>query len=79
MTHPPERRLRLGVVIASTREGRFGPTVAGWFAEQVQNASTFDLDIIDLAQIEVPCDPMTPQPSAKGDRDERSLTVGLAG
>ncbi len=59
MTQPQERPPRLGVIIASTREGRFGPTVARWFAEQVQKASTFDLDIIDLAQIEVPAKPFT--------------------
>ena len=59
MTQPSDRRMRLGVVIASTREGRFGPTVARWFAEQVQNAGTFDLDIIDLARIEVSAQPFT--------------------
>lgn len=57
MTEPQDRRMRLGVVIASTREGRFGPTVARWFAEQAETASAFDLDIIDLAQIEVPAQP----------------------
>ncbi|MGC4894302.1 NADPH-dependent FMN reductase [Micromonospora sp. DT31] len=51
--------MRLGVVIASTREGRFGPTVARWFAEQVETVDAFDLDTIDLAQIEVPAQPFT--------------------
>jgi NAD(P)H-dependent FMN reductase len=50
MKQPQGRRMRLGLVIASTREGRFGSTVARWFAEQVQNASIFDLDLIDLAR-----------------------------
>lgn len=59
MTQPQDRRMRLGLVIASTREGRFGPTVARWFAEQVENADAFDLDTIDLAQIEVPAQPFT--------------------
>ena len=33
MTQPQDRRMRLGVVIASTREGRCGQTVARWFAK----------------------------------------------
>lgn len=55
----PQTTTRLGLVIASTREGRFGPTVARWFAGQVRNAGTFDLDLIDLAQLQVPAQPLT--------------------
>jgi NAD(P)H-dependent FMN reductase len=57
MTRPTDARPHLGLVIASTREGRFGPTVARWFAEQVEKAGAFSLDVIDLALIEVPAQP----------------------
>ncbi|WP_432825647.1 NADPH-dependent FMN reductase [Dactylosporangium sp. CA-092794] len=56
--------MRLGVVIASTREGRFGPTVAQWFAEEVERVGAFDLDVIDLAQIEVPAQPFASHDAA---------------
>ena len=52
MTHHRNDRLRLGLVIGSTREGRFGPTVARWFAAQVKIAGAYDLDLIDLAHRE---------------------------
>ena len=46
--------LRLVVVIASTREGRFGPTVANWFTEQARQRSDLDLDVLDLAEAALP-------------------------
>ncbi|MGI5529642.1 NADPH-dependent FMN reductase [Streptomyces syringium] len=45
---------RLAVVVASTREGRFGPTVAGWFAEQTAQRTDIDVDVIDLADHPLP-------------------------
>jgi NAD(P)H-dependent FMN reductase len=46
--------LRLVVVIASRREGRFGPTVANWFVEQVRGRGDLDLDVLDLAESALP-------------------------
>ncbi|TQM15251.1 NADPH-dependent FMN reductase [Pseudonocardia kunmingensis] len=46
--------LRLAVVIASTREGRFGPTVASWFTEQARRRADLDLDVLDLAEAGLP-------------------------
>lgn len=43
--------LKLAIIIGSVREGRFGPVVADWFAQQVDDR--FDVDIIDLADAEV--------------------------
>jgi hypothetical protein len=57
MKQPQDHRVRLGLVIASTRENRFGPTVGRWFAGQVEKAGVFDLDVIDLALTEVPPKP----------------------
>jgi NAD(P)H-dependent FMN reductase len=41
--------LRVAVIVASTREGRFGPTVAAWFAGEAGRRSDLDVEIIDLA------------------------------
>lgn len=46
--------LRLAVIIGSNREGRFGPTVAGWFAEQARQYDDLEVDVIDLAEIPLP-------------------------
>ncbi|MGJ6967739.1 NADPH-dependent FMN reductase [Streptosporangium sp. G11] len=47
-------RLRLAVIIGSTREGRFGPTVAGWFATRARRRGDLDVDLIDLAETGLP-------------------------
>jgi NAD(P)H-dependent FMN reductase len=55
-------RLRLAVIIGSTRTGRFGPTVAGWFAAQAGRRADLDVDVIDLAEARLP--------ETLGDHDE---------
>ena len=44
--------MRLAVIIGSTRNGRFGPTVAHWLAKQA--AKQFDVDLVDLAAAKLP-------------------------
>ncbi|WP_327141662.1 NADPH-dependent FMN reductase [Nocardia sp. NBC_01327] len=51
MTSTP---LRLAVIIGSVREGRFGPVVANWFAGQAREHGAFEVDVIDLAEMELP-------------------------
>jgi NAD(P)H-dependent FMN reductase len=46
--------MRLAIVIGSVREGRFGPTVANWFAGQARERNEFDVDVIDLAGFDFP-------------------------
>lgn len=46
--------LRLAVIIASVRNGRFGPTVARWFTEQARQYGRFEVDVIDLAEFPLP-------------------------
>jgi len=41
--------LRLAVIVASTREGRFGPTVADWFAGEAGHRDDLEVEIVDLA------------------------------
>lgn len=46
--------LHVAVVVASTRPGRFGPTVANWVAGHVEQRPDMTLDLIDLADVAVP-------------------------
>ncbi|MFG1791335.1 NADPH-dependent FMN reductase [Nocardia sp. NPDC049149] len=46
--------LKLAVVIGSVREGRFGPVVAEWFTEHARNHGAFEVDVIDLADADIP-------------------------
>ncbi len=48
-----ERRMNLAVIIGSVREGRFGPTVATWFADQARGRDDFDVDLVDLADLDI--------------------------
>jgi len=45
---------RLGVVIASTREGRVGAPVAEWFLGQARQHGGFDVELLDLAAVNLP-------------------------
>lgn len=45
---------RLHVVTASTRPGRTGPAVAGWFLEFARGHGHFDVHAVDLAELDLP-------------------------
>ncbi|MEB3369658.1 NADPH-dependent FMN reductase [Saccharopolyspora mangrovi] len=42
------------MIVGSVREGRFGPVVARWMSEQVERHGAFEVDVIDLAEAELP-------------------------
>ncbi len=44
----------LQIVIASTRPGRQGPTVAAWMQEQALAHAKFDVELVDLAAFNLP-------------------------
>lgn len=47
--------LRVAIVIGSTRDGRFGPTVGTWFTGQARShAPDTHFDVIDLADLDLP-------------------------
>ncbi|WP_432073712.1 NADPH-dependent FMN reductase [Streptomyces wuyuanensis] len=46
--------LKLAVVLGSVREGRFGEVVTNWFAGLAKEHSAFDVEVIDLAETELP-------------------------
>ncbi|WP_191892454.1 NADPH-dependent FMN reductase, partial [Streptomyces griseoaurantiacus] len=49
-----ENPLPLAVIIGSVRDGRFGPTVANWVADQAGERGDWDVDVIDLAEVDLP-------------------------
>jgi NAD(P)H-dependent FMN reductase len=53
-TTSPTSPLKLAVILASNREGRFGPVVADWFLSRTADREDFDVELIDLAEVELP-------------------------
>lgn len=49
-----EDRMKLAIIIGSTRRGRFGPTAASWFVTQARQHDEFEIDLIDLADTKLP-------------------------
>jgi NAD(P)H-dependent FMN reductase len=54
--------LHLAILIGSTREGRFAPTVANWFAARAGERDDLTVDVIDLADTRLP-DILSDKPS----------------
>ncbi|MGJ7907598.1 NADPH-dependent FMN reductase [Actinopolyspora sp. H202] len=54
--HRTGANLRVAVIIGSVREGRFGPTVGNWMAAEAERHGDFDVDLVDLAEVELPID-----------------------
>lgn len=46
--------LHLAVIVGSNREGRFGGTVARWLTDQLGQRTDFSVDVIDLAEVDLP-------------------------
>lgn len=49
-----DKTLRLAIIIGSVREGRFGTIPARWIAEQAERYGAFEVDVIDLAEMDLP-------------------------
>jgi NAD(P)H-dependent FMN reductase len=58
---------RLVVLIGSVREGRFGPVVAGWIADRASERGGFEVDVVDLADFEIPLVLPAKSPKLAGD------------
>lgn len=65
--------MRLAVVTGSVRDGRFGPTVTGWFARVASQRPEFEVDVIDLARFDIPDDM-----SVNGDQQRLAARVEAA-
>ncbi|MFI6347767.1 NADPH-dependent FMN reductase [Streptomyces sp. NPDC050560] len=75
---------KLVIVVGSVREGRFGPVVASWVAGQARAHGGFDVDVVDLADFDVPQALPAESPKHAGDDYPRPaalapLTSALAG
>ncbi|NEB00367.1 NAD(P)H-dependent oxidoreductase [Streptomyces sp. SID13726] len=66
---------KLVVVVGSVREGRFGPVVASWVAEQAAAHGAFEVQVVDLADVELPL--ALPGTSPKG-TDTYPRPAGMA-
>ena len=49
-----DERTNLLVVVASTRPGRIGRTIADWFTVEAEKHREFNVDLADLAEIALP-------------------------
>ena len=58
---------RLLIVIGSVREGRFGPVVASWVADRARDHGGFEVDVVDLADFEIPLALPADPPKIAGD------------
>lgn len=45
---------KLSIVIASTRPGRASVPIAEWFAQRARAHAAFDVELIDLAEVDLP-------------------------
>ncbi|MFD6415888.1 NADPH-dependent FMN reductase [Streptomyces sp. NPDC060194] len=67
---------KLVIIVGSVREGRFGPVVASWFAEQVRAHGGFEAEVVDLADHDIPLALPAVPPLVAGDDYPRP--AGLA-
>ncbi|WP_133914868.1 NADPH-dependent FMN reductase [Streptomyces sp. NBC_00582] len=79
-----EKKHKLVVVVGSVREGRFGPVVGAWVAEQARTHGGFEVDVVDLADVEIPLELPAASPRFAGDDYPRpagmaALTSALEG
>ncbi|MGW7408621.1 NADPH-dependent FMN reductase [Streptomyces sp. NPDC054833] len=67
---------KLVVIVGSVREGRFGPAVASWVAQQAGTHGGFEVDVADLAEIDIPL--ALPAASPKFAGDDYPRPAGMA-
>ncbi|MEU1514044.1 NAD(P)H-dependent oxidoreductase [Streptomyces sp. NPDC005811] len=84
MENENEKKHKLVVIVGSVREGRFGPVVGAWVAEQARTHGGFEVDVVDLADVEIPLDLPAASPKFAGDDYPRpagmaALTSALEG
>jgi NAD(P)H-dependent FMN reductase len=68
---------RLLILIGSVRDGRFGPAVASWVADRAREHGAFEVDVLDLAEVEIPLALPSESPKMAGDSYPRP--AGMAG
>ena len=71
-----ENTYKLAIIVGSVRDGRFGPVVASWVAEQAATHGGFEVEVIDLADIDLPL--ALPASSPKHAGDDYPRPAGMA-
>ena len=71
-----ENKHKLAIIVGSVREGRFGPVVASWVAQQVDTHGAFDVTVVDLADFDIPL--ALPAASPKYAGDDYPRPAGMA-
>lgn len=56
---------KLAIIIGSIRPDRFAPTPAAWFAQEAERHGVFDVDVVDLADYELPMELAGNDPDAE--------------
>jgi NAD(P)H-dependent FMN reductase len=69
--------LNLGIVIGSTRQGRFAPTIANWFSARASLREDMRVDIVDLAEANLP-DTLSDKPALEVTAITRRLAAADA-
>ncbi len=54
MSSETDARPRLAIIVGSTRPGRQGIAIAEWFREAAEKHGSFDIDFIDMAEVDLP-------------------------
>ncbi|KJS61318.1 NADPH-dependent FMN reductase [Streptomyces rubellomurinus] len=58
---------KLVIIVGSVRDGRFGPVVSSWVAEQATAHGGFEVEVVDLAEVELPLALPASSPKFAGD------------
>ncbi|EPD66824.1 NADPH-dependent FMN reductase [Streptomyces sp. HGB0020] len=67
---------KLAIIVGSVRDGRFGPVVGSWVAEQAAERGGFEVEVVDLAEIDIPL--ALPAASPKYAGDDYPRPAGMA-
>ncbi|MGW7263679.1 NADPH-dependent FMN reductase [Streptomyces sp. NPDC054842] len=67
--------VRVVVIVASNREGRFGPVVANWLLSLLEAREDLRAEVVDLAEVRLPT---TLSPSPESEAALRRVTPALA-
>ncbi|CAM5282789.1 NADPH-dependent FMN reductase [Streptomyces griseomycini] len=67
--------LHVTVVVGSNRHGRFGPVVAGWLLDRLRDRADLAVDVVDVADIDLPT---TMEPTARAAAALADVTPKLA-
>jgi len=84
MDNNEQSKHKLVIIVGSVRDGRFGPAVASWVAEQAGAHGGFEVEVVDLAEVDIPLALPAESPKFAGDTYPRPagmapLTSALEG